>query len=245
MITLCLSYYNQKLMLAKQLEAIKDYPPEISVIVVDDGSPEPALSVISALQVQIPSLSLYRINDDVPWNRSEARNLGAYVARTEWIIQTDIDHMLPLECAQELVSILSTLSNKHWYKFPRWRVGKADHTRNKDALPREQEFGKIMPHLDSYLITREMYLASPLDERYSGCLGGGSPFIARLERLYGEPRMLGEGIALHVHTSSSVADASVKLDRDTSEYAKRREQIEKSGDDKPKQMLCHAWHKVI
>jgi len=229
-------------MLEAQLDVIKDYPAGIKVIIVDDGSPEPALDVLYTIKYHADNVSLYRINVDIPWNREQARNLGAYVADTQWIIQVDIDHVLPAACATRLLEL--TLNPKDWYRFPRYRLGKADETRKKDALSPDVEYGKIHPHVDSFLITRDMFLSSPYDERYSGCLGGGTPFTARMKRLYGEPRMLPEDVFLQVHTKHKVKDASIStLSRDTSEYARRREQI--GANDKPPQMLLHPWHKVI
>jgi glycosyltransferase involved in cell wall biosynthesis len=234
--SLIIPYYNQPTMLAAQMEIAKQYPDSVRVIVIDDGSPVPA---------KIPTkqnISLYRINIDIPWNREQARNLGAYVADTQWIIQVDIDHVLPVACATRLLEL--TLNPKDWHRFPRYRIGKADETRKKDTLSPDVEYGKIHPHVDSFLITRDMFLSSPYDERYSGCLGGGTPFAARMKRLYGEPRMLPEDVFLQVYTKSKVKDASIStLSRDTSEYARRREQI--GANDKPTKMLLHPWHKVI
>jgi len=249
-------------MLEAQTDVIKDYPAGIKVIIVDDGSPEPALDVINKFPTLVSKtgenrdginttqqgdtnnspLSLYRINVDIPWNREQARNLGAYVADTQWIIQVDIDHVLPVACAKRLLEL--SLNPKNWYRFPRYRLGKADETRKKDTLSPDVEYGKIHPHVDSYLVTRDMLLSSPYDERYSGCLGGGTPFTARMKRLYGEPRMLPEDVFLQVHTKHKVKDASIStLSRDTSEYVRRREQI--GANDKPPKMLLHPWHKVI
>lgn len=243
MITLILPYYRQTNILLAQLDVIDQYPDGLRVIVVDDGSPEPAKDVIGVLGLKSRKdyLSLYRINEDIPWNRGEARNLGAYVATTDWIIQADIDHILPAECAERLVNM--SLRGHSWYRFPRFRVGKADSTRKKDLIPETQDFGAVKPHQDSYLIPRTMFLSRPYDERYSGCLGGGTPFLTIMEAAYGAPKLLPEDIFLFVYTSDKIPDASITtLSRDTSEYARRRE---KFGDVPPTKMLLHPWHKVL
>jgi glycosyltransferase involved in cell wall biosynthesis len=237
MITLILPYYNAPQMLRRQLDEVARYPGTIKTIVVDDGSPVKAQGVFK----KGDRASLYRITEDVAWNRGQARNLGAYVADTEWIIQVDIDHILPVACAERLVKL--DLQN-HWYRFPRFRVGKADYTRKKDFIDPNIEYGRIHPHIDSYLIPRKMYwMTGGYDERYSGCLGGGSPFLSRLTKQFGEPLMLPDDIFLEVHTSSSVQDASVsELSRDTAEYQRRRALY---GDSKPVSILNYPWEKVL
>ena len=239
MITLILPYYNQPLMLAKQLEVIRTYPKELKVIVVDDGSKDDARSHIDLRKLRGIDFSLYRIKENIPWNREEARNLGAYKADTDWIIQLDIDHILPAKCAEKL---LEYSLKAEWYRFPRKRRGKADATRQKDALPPDAVQGNIHPHQDSYLIRRDWFLASPYDERYAGCLGGGTPFLKRMEQLHGNPKLLPASIYLEVWTMDKIGDASVSLNRDKSEYVRRRELY---ADECPPRMLCHPWEQVI
>ena len=232
MITLIISVYNQPLMIARQMEEIEKYPEGMKVIVVDDGSKE--------IPEVLPEVDLYRIEIDQPWNRGQARNIGAYVCETEWLIQVDTDHILPAECIEPLLAFEA--DPLHWYRFPRFRVGRADETRKKDKLHHMKKFGRIHEHIDSYLMTRAMFMTSPYDEFFSGCLGGGSPFLARMTQIHEKPLMLPDDIHLHVHTRHSVADASIiGLSRDREEYSKRRKQ---RADCAPTEILMHPWHKV-
>lgn len=234
-ITLIIPYYRAPQMLRKQMEVARSYPPGLRVIVVDDGSPEPAVIP------QMENVDLYRILEDIPWNREQARNLGAYVAGTPWIIQIDIDHILPPECAERLLQ--HDLNPKTWYRFPRFRIGRADDTRKKDALPPDAEYGQIKEHVDSYLVRRSAFLDSPYNEFFSGCLGGGGAFLARLERLYGPSSSLPLDVHLNVFTKDVIEDASITtLSRDTSEYKRRKREIGK--DDRPKKMLLHPWTRI-
>jgi hypothetical protein len=231
------------MMLRKQLEAILEYPITFNVVIVDDCSPEPAEEIVDWRDGLV---SLYRIDDDIPWNREGARNLGAHVAETDWIIQTDIDHVLPADCVDQLLDYLLAvefLGENHWYRFPRFRVGKADETRMKDAIPRSQEYGPIKPHIDSYLCTRDMYWrAGGYNEDYSGCLGGGGQFLKMMKLIGGEPVLLPDDIYLEVHTRHSVSDASVSdLSRDKAEFRKRRNKI---GLKKAENPLRFKWHKI-
>jgi len=252
MITLIIPYYRAPEMLKTQLERTAHYPADLSILVVDDGSPEPALDVFNDLDQDTRNwhikkrTRLFRHLEDIPWNREQARNLGAYMANTEWLIQVDIDHVLPWECAIQLCQDLEEITNpSDWYQFPRKRIGKADFTRQKDQLDPDATEGWIKPHVDSYLITRDRYLKSPYDERYSGMLGGGTPFTARQNREHGQRKLLPDGIWLEVHTTDSVKDASITtLSRDKSAYSELRTII--GVNDKPQQILTRSpWEQVV
>jgi glycosyltransferase involved in cell wall biosynthesis len=237
-VTIILPYYRQPAMLARQLQEFAQYPAGIRLVVVDDGSPEPAEAVIR--EHPEPRLALYRIGVDVPWNRGEARNLGATVAETDWILHMDIDHVLPVESAHALLALEP--EPRKWYRFKRFRVGKADDTRNKDALPRDAEFGEVKPHGDSYLVTKALYWkAGGYNLAFSGCLGGGSPFLQELAK-EGPVEVL--PIPLHVHTRSSVPDSSDwSLSRDTSEYARRKAAMR--GNYRGTEPLRSPWSRVL
>lgn len=239
-LSLILPYWMQPKMLRKQLNTIAEYPPEIEVIVVDDCSEIPAESVLE----DFDKISLYRVTERRDWNRSMCRNLGAKVAETPWIIQVDTDHVLPPDAAARLLE--HGLNPGSWYRFPRFRVGKADETRNKDAIPRDQEYGQIHEHTDSYLITKANYWRTGgYDPDYAGCLGGGGAFLARLEKMLGPSASLPIDIHLEVHTRHSIPDASVSgLNRDTSEYKRRKKEKEARGDTTPKNPIRYPYERV-
>lgn len=245
MLTLIVPYYRNPRMLERQLQEWELYPPELQIVVVDDGSPEPAGEVLRKANVLLHErLRLFRIKVDIPWNRGGARNLGAHVAQTQWIVHIDIDHVLPAESAWRLLDFEA--KEDAWYRFPRWRKGRADATRRKDRIPPEQEFGEIHPHVDSYLCTRELYWrVGGYDEDYSGCLGGGNPFLKQLTAA-AELRILPADIHLHVYTRTEVSDASdLTLSRDSAEYTRRRRMKEMSGRTKPVNPLRFPWEREL
>lgn len=216
-VTIIFPCYSQPSMLALQLAEWERYPEAVQVILVDDGSPQPAEPVVRkhASEALLSHLRLYRIMVDVQWNREEARNIGAKEANTDWIIQVDLDHLL---LAAYIPALLAHEPDpQHWYRFPRYRRGMADGTRQKDALPRQETFGMIHPHVDSFLVRREVYWAAGgYDEIFAGVLGGGGEFLARLERTAGPPMLLSPDVCLHVVTRSVAEDASITgLSRDT------------------------------
>lgn len=226
--SLVVPFYLNCKMLAEQVRLWNAYPEGVQFIVVDDGSPEPAKPIIEeyASGWLKSRLSLYRIEVNIPWNRGGARNLGVKEATTDWVVHVDIDHVLTGECARRLLAFEP--DPKCWYKFERYRNGKADETRKKDKIPEYVTYGKIHPHIDSYLCTREMYWkAGGYNEDFSGCLGGGSPFLALMEEA-GRSELLPEDIFLQVYTRSVVADSSdCTLSRDRGEFSRRKAKMKK------------------
>jgi glycosyltransferase involved in cell wall biosynthesis len=245
-VTLCIPFYRNSAMLKHQLEEWINYPWQIRVIVVDDGSPEPASDIVDEYFGELPfDLQLYRILVDIPWNRNGARNLAAHVAETEWLLMSDIDHVLPAEAAVQLLE--QTVDPQHWYRFHRWRVGAADETRKKDEIAEACAFGEIKPHIDSYLATREAYWAiGGTDEDYSGVLGGGSPFLRLMEKHLGEPVLMPPDIPLHVYTRYAVPDANDwSLSRDTKPGKDITKRKRTNGDVRPKNPLRFPWERVL
>lgn len=239
--TLVVPYYRNPEMLQRQVEEWVKYPGWVRVICVDDGSPEPARPIVRAAHQQGADVRLFRVLKDIPWNRGGARNLGTMQAGTDWVLHVDVDHILPVDTAV----FLQAMSGKHdeWYRFARYRVGKADFTRKKDDIPNDVEFGKIKPHMDSYLCHRETYMGlGGYDEDYSGSLGGGTPFVKELE---GAARRvdLPEPYTLHVYTTDAVKDASdIHLSRDHARYTAINHQKRKGA---PKKPMCQfAWEEV-
>lgn len=244
--TLIVPFYRNCGMLERQVKEWNNYPPAIRIILVDDGSPEPALPIVMrhADPDALERIQLYRITVDIPWNREGARNLGAQQATTDWIMQIDIDHILPSDAALKLIEF--ELDPSHWYRFPRWRRGRADETRKKDAITDECEYGEVHPHVDSYLVRRDIYWQTGgYDEDYAGCLGGGGAFLCNLENIQ-PAAMLPAPIRLEVYTRSVIKDASDwSLSRDTSEGKRIRKEKAASGKTMPKKPLRFPWIREI
>lgn len=245
-VTIVCPYYRQPLMLGRQLEEWAKFPKGYSFVVVDDGSPEPASAVVEkAPATLLKRLRLYRITVDIPWNRGGARNLGALEARTDWIVHVDTDHVMPAwPAAPALLEYRPKLGR--WFRFRRWRQGRADFTRKKDGIAPEVPFGEIHPHIDSYLIERATYdRVGGYDEDFSGCLGGGTEFLARLEVSAGPPAILPLPITLHVYTTERIADASITtLSRDRAEgKERRRRKVARAGG--PRDPIRFPWVRVL
>jgi hypothetical protein len=246
-VTLVIPYYRNPHMLRRQCAELLEYPAALRVIVVDDGSPEPAAPLVHeyvrpAVRERL-DVRVYRIGIDVPWNREGARNLGAHVCETDWLVHVDIDHVLPAACVPALLAF--TPHKGKAYRFPRYRVGAADATRLKDKLPNDAKFGRIHPHVDSYLIGRARYWkVGGYDEDFAGVLGGGNEFLKRCERHCGPFELLPDPICLHVHTRDVVPDASdLHCSRDKLPGSRRWR--EKGKLSVPTNPLRFPWERVL
>ena len=152
-------------MLERQLECITSYDEatreQLRLIVVDDGSPR-CPAQVGACAVPF---KLYRCLVDVRWNWIFCRNLGVSEAETEWVMLTDIDHLLPPTTAQALVH--GEHGSDTAYVFS--RVSAPTMTPCK-------------PHANSWFMTRSLYdRVGGYDERFSGCYGSNLDFNRRVE----------------------------------------------------------------
>lgn len=246
-VTLIIPYYRNPAMLKKQMEQVSCYPVGFEVFVIDDGSPEPAAPIVTAGFTGDCNVHVYRIDVDIPWNRGGARNLGAQQAQTPWIMHVDIDHLLPAVCAQQMLPFKPQSGCA--YRFERYRQGKADETRLKDyrlaKLPDSAEHGKVHPHVDSYLVERELYWKTGgYNEDFSGVLGGGSEFLRRLEKT-AEMKIAPKYLWLDVYTRHAVPDASdTTLSRDRGPGKRMWKEKAAKKDLKPVNPVRFPWHKV-
>lgn len=176
-LTFICAYFENAGMLREQQRIWRDYPDEVKrhfhAIVVDDGSTQtPARAVFEA--TGIASQRLYRATVHRRWDWLFCRNLGAEMASTDWLLLTDIDHVVPAETARALMKrALDPLSA---YRF--CRVD-APH-----PWPYALESCKLYKrHNDSWLLARSLFFhprVGGYDERLSGCYGSSSDFTGRV-----------------------------------------------------------------
>lgn len=184
--TICLPFYRNAGMLREYCRRLRDWPDGLKamaeLIVVDDGS-----MILQENEKQLPGIArparhemigmpfrLYRMNVNVRWNQDACRNLAVHEAKTEWVLLTDMDHIVPEQTARLLVE--AELSPKMVYVFTRQTL-EANHV-----------LTNYKPHPNSWFMTREMYWAiGGYDERFAGLYGTDADFKERVWAKVGEP----------------------------------------------------------
>ena len=172
-LTLMMPFYLNSVMLELQYALwakwSEDLKANLKIILVDDGSPEPAIDV--PRPDGLPELSIYRVLEDRPWHQHAARNLGAHVAPEGWMLITDMDHVLSESNGRKLIKILPKLSDKGCYSLDRYEA---------DTGAPTMQNGRSKPHPNSFVLTRETYWRiGGYDEDYCGIYGTDALFRAR------------------------------------------------------------------
>lgn len=175
--TLVMAYYENAGMLDKQIDAWAKLPDEIRshlhVRIVDDGSPRaPARkNAIRATGLVGPggiaSFELYRVGVDVAWNQDACRNIGVRHAASQWLLLTDMDHVVPEATWRRLM--FSHLNKATVYRFARVSA--------PDMAPYKH-------HPNSWALTAKMYWRiGGYDETLAGNYGTDGDFLVRARGL--------------------------------------------------------------
>lgn len=116
MIEILVPYYMNREMLELQLDNWESWPPYVRkhthITIVDDGSPEP----LNVRDRRTLNLSIYRIQENIPWNIAGAKNLLATVCQADWFLMHDIDYLFPFEAFANIRQ-LDTSKPKRYYNF--------------------------------------------------------------------------------------------------------------------------------
>jgi glycosyltransferase involved in cell wall biosynthesis len=179
-LSLIMAYYDNPTMLKKQFETIAGYPKPVrdclEYIVVDDGSPRyPAKDVpspVRSVALGLHGFSLFRIKVDVRWNQDAARNIGVHESKGDWLLLTDMDHLVPLNTMDRVMTM--HLDPKLVYQFSRV------------SAPTMKWYKH---HPNSWLMHRTMWDAiGGYDERFAGYYGTDGEFRERVwKHAYIEP----------------------------------------------------------
>lgn len=181
-LTLVLPYYRNLGMFLEHQRIWATWPESLRarlhVIVVDDGSPKEFRIPGKAVTITgLASLRRYRILKDIRWNWLACRNLGMSQATTDWVLLTDIDHVLPAEALEQLTTM--DLDPAKVY-----RLGRVDaphpwpYTLSECPVREAKRF-----HPNTWLLTRAMFeRIGGYDERLSGCYGTDGEFKDRVRK---------------------------------------------------------------
>lgn len=178
-LTIVLPFFMNPSMLQEQQKVWAAYPghlrSRLHVVVVDDCSPDAVRAKASDITVDgLASIRVYRLLEKKRWNWPACRNLGAKVATTEWLLLTDIDHVVPVETLDALLG--NKLRPDTAYRFRRVTAVKPWPF----AL---RECTEYKPHNDTWLMTRDLFFSRGVggyDERLSGCYGSSGEFRDRV-----------------------------------------------------------------
>jgi len=162
-VTLCLSFYINNSMLAEQYRQLRALPADLKthlrLIVVDDCSPDPAWAEDLGLPMR-----LYRMQKDIAWNQDACRNLAVKEAETDWVLMTDMDHIVPEQTWRRVIT--GSLDPNTAFRFARVSMPKRD---------------AYKPHPNSWLMTTAVFeKAGGYDERFAGYYGTDGDFVGRL-----------------------------------------------------------------
>jgi hypothetical protein len=169
-------YFDNPGMLAKHYEFWSAYPDDIKAdlecVVVDAGGISRA-DIVPRLD-GLPPLRIYRIKEHVRWNQDAARNIGAHEAEHPWLLLTDMDHVVPLDCLRR------AMAQRNSHKV--YVFGRVDAP---DLQPRYRG-GVMHCHPNSYLMAKELYWKiGGYDERLVGYYGTDGPYRHRVTATVG------------------------------------------------------------
>jgi glycosyltransferase involved in cell wall biosynthesis len=98
-LSVIIAFYNSHGAVKRQVKhfAAMNLPDDIEFIFVDDGSNPPHLLKDYSLK----NLKLIHTHDKRPWTQGIARNIGSKLATGEYLLMTDIDHILSKEAIMD------------------------------------------------------------------------------------------------------------------------------------------------
>lgn len=120
-LSVILHSYNNQSCLDMQIDAFlagsDDLREKFELIVVDDAS-EPPLFIDKEI-VARPNLLFLRVKKDIAWNMAGCKNLGVLYSKSDWILFTDICHIVQPKGIHSIVTLIDTLDENTLYFFHR------------------------------------------------------------------------------------------------------------------------------
>lgn len=135
-----------------------DVLSQLEFIIVDDCPTQ------HAVEINRPYLNILRSHDPMPWNYG-IKNLLAQEAKYDWVLETNIDHLLTLGSACQLLDM--SLERGKYYRPWRHNPFEGDDSRWSDR-----------PHVGTLLIHKEdLWSVGGYDEDFSGHYGHEDGFL--------------------------------------------------------------------
>jgi len=155
-LTLSIPYYNASDLIPIQLECWNSYSSEVKkklkIVLVDDCSKNEQKLVNIFPKVSDLDIEMYEVLDDLSWNDGGASNLSVFVAKTEWVVRTDMDYIIPNNTMEYLLN--NTFDSHAYYTM------EAKYFHNKQIID---------IHPSTFLITKKLFFeAGAYDEDFTG-----------------------------------------------------------------------------
>lgn len=234
-LTWIIPYYRAAPMLRLHMQYLGDYAALIwrylTLIYIDDGSPpEERPDEILKARARTMNVQLYRVLEDIPWNQHGARNLGAHVACTEWLLLSDMDRMfMGADMAQLLARPLDEACH-----YKAWGID-VGVTRLASGRPTKNQF----------LCRRAHYWrCGGYDEDYCGCYGGDKPFLDALAQI-APVKWMPDVRMLRYREAVQAGSTTTTLARDLGEYRRRYHDKVTLGRVAPCHPLRFEWTRVL
>lgn len=222
-VTLVLPFYENHDFIQTQIRQWQEWHQlrtHVEVIVVDDGSPTP----LEPLSVGGVRLRQFRIDVDVRWNWLAARNIGARYAAGEWLLLTDMDHLVPTDTM--FAAIYGRLDPTVVYAFRR-----LEHTGER-----------IKPHSASFLMTKELFWKiGGYDEALAGHYGTDGIFRREIAK-HAEIEILPFSLIRHEYVGDS---STVRYKRKQPEDAAVSRMVNARPKNWKPRTLSFPYHEVL
>jgi hypothetical protein len=167
-ITISLLYYNDEEHISRHVKKWEEYNDLVKFQVIDDGSSIPAKNFLKETSFPELDSSLYRIEEDIPWNIPGARNLSATVCDTPFVLICDMDQIFDRKAVEKMLA-LTTLNGGNWfYSFRRFSEDKS----LKSKCGRKT-CGTML------LSIKDWWAVGGYDEDMSGSYGHNDPLFRR------------------------------------------------------------------
>jgi glycosyltransferase involved in cell wall biosynthesis len=128
-------------------------PKDVEILIIDDGSTPPI-----EVKTNLP-LTVHHTNDFREWTWPVARNTGAKLAKGEYLLMVDLDHIIP----KELIEAVLAFSGDHMRFNREFAVLDENGNLTQDrevltayGLPRDKEI-KFNPHRNQFCIHKDLY----------------------------------------------------------------------------------------
>lgn len=234
LINIILSYFNEeKKDIMRHIDNWNKFSDnllnKISFTIIDDCSEINIKELLKDSDLSRLDISIFRIKDNIKWNTSGVRNLGALHSDSKYLLILDMDTVVDSDICSKLIHLSeNNIKNSIYFDFNRIVIGNENHPKNN------------VNHPAVCLIRRQDYwLVNGCDEELSGNYGYTSNlFKCKLEQFNVKKQTIKDISILYY--SEAQKD---NLDRNRSNNKKIFERKRKDNL-LPKKLIRFQWEKI-